>query len=168
MNPTVPVFPTVTNTNSTATATPSASATTEPTSSNELSTGAKAGIAVGAVTGVALLGLGFFLFQRRKQKQKLAAELDGFQTAHELAGTSNVWELPHKPDVTAELSSPHGIQEMHNDERELTDHIPSSPQELHGDDPVLPGPPRSPVGMDYINPADIENMHSSWSARLDK
>lgn len=115
-----------------------------------------------------LVGIGCFFLQRRKQQKR--SELEERNSNLELAGLSSqeIWELPHKPDTTPELQSPHGTGEIHGEEREIRSYIPSYPQELEGDEPLTPGTPRSPVGLDYISPVDIENMHSSWSARSDQ
>jgi uncharacterized protein HemX len=162
-NDTAPVFP--------AFPTPSVTSepTSEPTPNNEFSTGGKVGTTVGAIAAVTLLGVGVFLFRQHKQKKQVA-ELDRYGSTHELAGISSqqVWELPHKPDITAELQSPHGAGEVHSDERSIKEPIPSSPQELYGDEPVQLGPPRSPVGLDYVSPVEIENMHSGWSAKVEQ
>jgi LPXTG-motif cell wall-anchored protein len=57
-------------------ATQTGTSTADPAdrSSNDLSTGAKAGIAIGVVLGVALVALGVLLLFRRRRKQKLARD----------------------------------------------------------------------------------------------
>jgi LPXTG-motif cell wall-anchored protein len=69
-----------------ATQTGTSTANPADRSSNDLSTGAKAGIAIGVVLGVALVALGaLLLFRRRRRKQKLARDTQW--------GRSLQWEI---------------------------------------------------------------------------
>lgn len=127
---------------STATGSPSASSPpvkANPVGNNGLSTGAKAGIAIGAaIGGIALIGLAFALLRRRKWRrlngssQGMHGTMDGsFKTVSPMSGVPQAQGLNMEHNVgVVPVSSVQELQGQEKYEMPGREHAP--PRELEG------------------------------------